>query len=217
MQKLFFCFSAVFFSTCTLISVYGQEIHSIKLPAPQTTGGKPLMQALAARQSLREFSSQEIAEQVLSNLLWAAFGVNRKESGKRTAPSAANWQEIDICVATAKGVYLYDAKANLLKHVLEEDIRPATGHQPFVNKAPLIIIYVADYSRMRGAEAQKDFYSAVDTGFISQNVYLFCASEGLSTVVLGSVDKNALAEKLNLKPEQKIILTQPVGYPATGN
>jgi len=193
---------------------YGQEMQAISLPKPQTSGGKPLMETLSLRKSAREFSSEELPLQTLSNLLWAAFGINRPESGKRTAPSAVNWQEIDIYVATSSGVYLYDAKTNQLKPVVSGDQRSAFGRQSFVRTAPVVLAYVADFSRMgKASPGDKEFYSAVDTGFISQNVYLFCASAGLNTVVLGIVDRNTLATTLGLKPEQKIILTQPVGYP----
>ena len=186
----------------------------IALPKPQTEGGKPLMQALKARATSRQFSSEKISQQTLSNLLWAADGINRPDSGKRTAPSAVNWQEIDIYAATADGLYLYDAKAHVLNLILAEDVREATGLQPFVKDAPLNLVYVADYSKMgKSSEADKALYSAADTGFISQNVYLFCASEGLATVVRGMVDREKLSKVMNLKDNQKIILTQTVGFP----
>ena len=191
-----------------------QESKLLNLPKPQTDGGRPLMEVLKDRKSSRAFSSKELPPQVLSNLLWAAFGVNRPESGKRTAPSAVNWQEIDIYVATADGLYLYDAKAHTLKPVLAGDIRAATGRQPFVKEAPVNLIFVADFSKMgKAADEQKDFYSATDTGFISQNVYLYCASEGLATVVRGLVDRPALAKVMKLRPDQRVILAQSVGYP----
>jgi nitroreductase len=191
-----------------------EEPEAIQLPKPQTKGGKPLMEALKTRSTGREFSTEKLSAQVLSNMLWAAFGVNRPESGKRTAPSAMNWQEIDVYVALEEGLYLYDAQGNTLKPVLEEDVRAATGLQPFVGVAPVNLVYVADYSRMgKGSVGDKDFYSATDTGFISQNVYLFCASEGLATVVRGWVDRDALGMKMGLREDQKIILAQTVGYP----
>ena len=147
-------------------------------------------------------------------MLWAAFGVNRPDSGKRTAPSAMNWQEIDIYVATVDGLYLYDAKRHALKPVLAEDIRALTGGQPFVREAPVNLVYVADFSRMGKAKADdKLFYSAADTGFISQNVYLYCASEGLATVVRGSIDRPDLAKVMRLRPDQRVVLAQSVGYP----
>jgi len=191
-----------------------EELKSIKLPTPQMEGGKPLMQALKERQTIRDFSSDKLPPQILSNLLWAAFGINRPESGKRTAPSAVNWQEIDVYVALEEGLYLYDGKANDLKLVLAQDIRAATGPQPFVAGAPVNLVFVADYTRMGKADDEtKKFYSGCDTGYISQNVYLYCASEGLGTVVRGYVDKESLAKTMNLRPEQKVVLAQTVGYP----
>ena len=191
-----------------------EELKSIQLPKPQLDGGKLLMQALKDRKSSRDFSPEKLPLQVLSNLLWAGSGINRSDSGKRTAPSAANWQEIDIYVATADGLYLYDAKPHVLKPVLAGDIRALTGRQAFVKEAALNLIYVADFSRIgRGANEEKDFFSAADTGFIAQNVYLFCASEGLATVVRASIDKPTLAKAMKLGPDQRITLSQTVGYP----
>ncbi|MCX6354573.1 MAG: SagB/ThcOx family dehydrogenase [Candidatus Aureabacteria bacterium] len=191
-----------------------EKLDPIQLVKPELTGGKPLMQALAERKSLRSFSDKKLRPQLLSNLLWAAFGINRLESGKRTAPSAVNWQEIDLYAATERGLFLYNARAHRLDPVLAKDIRSSAGEQPFVRVAPLVLIFVADYAKMGEApQDKKDFYSATDTGFISQNVYLFCASEGLATVVLGMVDRPALAKVMGLRGDQKIVLTQPVGYP----
>jgi SagB-type dehydrogenase family enzyme len=194
--------------------IHSQELKEIKLLKPQMDGGRPLMQVLKDRHSSREFSSDELPLQVLSNLLWAAFGINRQDSGKRTAPSAVNWQNIDIYVALAKGLYLYDAKENILKPVLAEDIRAALGTQSFVKDVPLNLIYVADFSKItRGTEEDKNFYSAAHTGFISQNVYLYCASEGLATVVRGLIDRETVSKVMNLRPDQKVMLAQSVGYP----
>ena len=194
---------------------YAEEGGMIKLPAPVMTGGKSLMQALKERHSTREFSPRALSNQVLSNLLWAAAGVNRPESGKRTAPSARDWREIDIYVTLREGVYRYDANDHVLLRVSKEDLRASTGQQEFVGHAPLNLVYVADLTRMEGASPeQKNLYSAADTGFIAQNVYLFCASEGLATVVRGSVDREALAAMLGLGKHQRIILAQTVGYPA---
>ena len=191
-----------------------QEPKPIELPQPQTEGGKPLMQALKARHTTREFKPNPLAAQVLSNLLWAAFGINRPDSGKRTAPSARNWLEIDIYVAMAEGTYVYDAKTHRLNPVLSGDIRAATGAQDFVKDAPVNLVYVADLAKTGDASAEgQNLYTAVDTGFISQNVYLFCASEGLATVVRGTVDRPALAKLLKLRTDQKIIVAQTVGYP----
>jgi nitroreductase len=172
------------------------------------------MQVLKDRSSGRSFSPEKLPLQVLSNLLWAAFGINRPESGHRTAPSARNWQEIDIFVATADGLYLYESKGHLLRQVLSEDIRAMTGTQPFVKDAPINLVYVADQARMSGASPEdEERYSAADTGFIAENVYLFCASERLATVVRGSVDRAGLARAMKLRPEQRIVLAQTVGYP----
>jgi len=188
---------------------------SVELPAPQMTGGMPLMEAFKARCTMREFAPQQLPAQELSNLLWAACGVNRPEKGLRTAPTAMNKQEIDVYVALSDGLYLYDAKANALSLVVAQDVREATGKQPFVKEAPVNLIFVADYAKMgEGPKEMKDFYSATDTGYISQNVYLYCASAGLGTVVRGYVDRDALAKVMNLRADQKVVLAQTVGYPA---
>ena len=185
----------------------------IKLPLPKQAGGKPLFEALKDRKSTREFGDDELNVKVISNLLWAAFGLNRLD-GHRTAPSAHNWQEIDVYVALKRGLYLFDPHANVLRQVLAEDIRAATGMQDFVGTAPLNLVYVADLARMSASDrTEQRFYSAIDTGFISQNVYLFCASEGLATVVRGLVDRRSLAKLMQLRPQQRVIVVQTVGYP----
>lgn len=198
-----------------LMTAHARENELIKLPPPQTSGGKPLMQALGERHSSREFSAEPLPLGVLGNLLWAANGVNRPDSGYRTAPSAKGWHEIDIYVATADGVYLYDAKAHALKLAVAQDLRARTGRQDFVAQAPVNLVYVADYGRMDMLTSKEDkqVYAAADAGFIAQNVYLYCASEGLATVVRGSVDKDALAKAMQLRPNQQIELAQTVGYP----
>lgn len=193
------------------LALSAQEAKPIKLPAPQTSAGMPLMQALKERKSTRAFSQREIPLQVLADLLWAADGINRPASAGRTAPSAHNAQEIDIYVIKAEGVYLYDPKAHTLILVLAQDLRGLAGKQDFVKTAPLNLIFVADLSKSKGPDA--DFYAAADTGFISENVYLFCASMGLGTVVRGWVDKEPLSRAMKLRPDQKIILAQTVGYP----
>lgn len=191
-----------------------QELKAIQLLEPQMDGGRPLMRVLKDRMSSRNFSPEKLPMQMVSNMLWAAFGVNRPASGGRTAPSASNSQETDIYVATADGLFLYDAKAHLLKPVLPDDIRALTGRQSFVKEAPVNLIYVSDLSKMlRASPGDRDFYAAAHSGFISQNVYLFCASEGLATVVRESIDRPALARAMRLRPDQKITLAQTVGYP----
>jgi SagB-type dehydrogenase family enzyme len=185
----------------------------IKLPLPKQAGGKPLFEALKDRKSVREFRAEEPSTKVLSNLLWAAFGVNRLNR-HRTAPSAHNWQEIDIYVALKRGLYLFDPHANVLRQVLADDVRAATGLQDFVGTAPVNLIYVADLARMSSSDrTEQRFYSAIDTGFICQNVYLCCASEGLATVVRGLVDRRSLAQLMRLRPQQRVIVAQTVGYP----
>jgi len=190
-----------------------QELNPVPLPPPQTSGGKPLMQVLKDRHSTREFSNQKLSPQMLSNLLWAAFGINRPD-GKRTAPSAMNWQEIDIYVATQDGLYVYDAKGNDLNPVLAQDVRGATGQQAFVKDAALDLVYVADLGKTgRAGGEDQIMYTAADAGFIAQNVYLFCASEELAAVVRGSVDRGEFAKTAKLRSDQKVILAQTVGYP----
>jgi SagB-type dehydrogenase family enzyme len=190
-----------------------QGLKPVQLPPPQTKGGRPLMQVLSDRKSTREFGPGTLSPQTLSDLLWAAFGINRPD-GRRTAPSAMNWQEVSIYVATPEGVYIYDAKANALDPVLVGDFRAATGTQPFVKDAAVNLIYVSDLSKTGdAASSESQIYTAADVGFIAQNVYLYCASEGLATVVRASIDKPTLAQTLNLPANQKIILAQSVGYP----
>jgi SagB-type dehydrogenase family enzyme len=192
----------------------GQSVKTVELLKPDTTGGMPLMQALKERQSNRDFSTDTLSLKVLSNLLWAACGINRAGSGKRTAPSAMNWQEIDVYITTAKGAYLYDYKNHKLVQTLEEDIRAKTGGQEYVKDAPINLVYVSDYAKAGDMpDSVKAMYTTADAGFIAENVYLFCASEGLSTVVRGYVDKEALAKLMKLRPTQHIVLAQTVGYP----
>jgi SagB-type dehydrogenase family enzyme len=203
---------------CFILSsslLYAQELKPIKLPPPRTDGGRPLMQVLKDRSSSRSFSGDTIPVQVLSDMLWAAWGINRPESGRRTAPSASNRQEIDIYVTTSYGLFVYDAVGHILNPILAEDIRALTGTQPYVKDAPVNLVFVADFSKMGSADDNQKYSTAsANTGFISENVYLYCASEGLATVVRGSVDKPALEAAMKLRPEQKVILAQTVGYPA---
>jgi nitroreductase len=191
-----------------------QEPSPVKLPAPNTVGGKPLMQALKDRQSAREFGAEKLSPQVLANLLWAAWGINRAD-GHRTAPSASNKQEVDVYVALPEGTYLYDAKANTLTLVAAGDLRAATGTQPFPATAALNLVYVADLSKAgrSATDPQQMLNVGADVGLIAENAYLFCASEGLATVVRASVDKPALAKLLKLRDTQIIVLAQSVGYP----
>lgn len=187
--------------------------QTIELPKPRMSGGKPLIEALKARQSGREFAGTKLPSEVLSNLLWAAWGVNR-EDGRRTAPSASNRQEIEVYLAMEDGLYVYEAGPHRLRLVLKEDLRAKAGTQPFVASAPLNLIYVADYSKMATAKPEdRPVWAAADTGFIGQNVYLFCASEGLVTVFRALIDREALGKAMRLGPDQHITFSQTVGYP----
>ncbi len=201
---------AVLFSVIPLAAA--QEAKTITLPKPRTSGGMPLMQALAERQTTRDFSEEKLSPQMLSDLLWAANGINRPD-GRRTAPSPHNAQEVDVYVVTSDGAYVYEAKPNALRLVAAGDFRAATGKQDFVGKAAVNLVYVADYSRLGDASAEdKLLYSGATAGFIGQNVYLYCASEGLGAVVRAWVDKEALAKTLQLKPQQRVILAHTVGF-----
>lgn len=180
--------------------------QNIRLPEPQKSGGKPLMEALSQRRSARAFAAKALSDQTISNLLWAAYGFNR--SNMRTAPSANNKQEFEIYVALEKGLYLYNAKDNVLELVKQEDLRAKAGKQDFVATAPLNLVYAYNTGKMAD---EKMAYA--DCGFIAQNVYLYCASEGLATVIRGFVDKDDLAKAIGLKPEYAITLSQTVGYP----
>jgi len=188
--------------------------QDIKLPEPKRTGGKPLMDCLNERKSIRDFDeNKRIDNQTLSNLLWAAWGYNRDD--KRTAPSSRNKQEIDLYVAIPSGVYLWDAKANVLKLIVAKDLRKETGMQPYVEKASANIIFVCNKTRADAKNEQLLTEATyANAGFIAQNVYLFCASEGLAAVIRGYVPKENLSKLLNLAPDQLILLGQSVGYPA---
>ena len=231
--------------------VEAQDLQPITLPQPQKTGGKPLMDALNARKSTRTFSAKKLSRQMLSNLLWAAFGQNREmiqsesvaSSGRpgRTAPSGMNLQEIDIYVALAEGVYVYNAFSNQLLPVIAEDIRATANRLPIAADAAVCLIYVEDTdkkvsmpsggpsaargapsaggppadarSASAGSPARSSSAGEVDAGFIGQNVYLFCASEGLGTF-FHTADREGLAKTLNLRPAQRVLYSQTVGYPA---
>ncbi|MBS0009812.1 MAG: nitroreductase family protein [Bacteroidales bacterium] len=186
--------------------------QDIKFPEPHRKGGMPLMQALNERQSSREFSSRDLPLELMGKLFWAACGSTR--GTYRTAPSAVNWQEVRAYAVTKEGVYLYHDRGHYLEKLIDGDYREYSGSQDFVGEAPLNIVYVADYTRMGDrSEQDKLKYSWADAAFIAQNVYLFCASENLNTVVRGLVDREVLAEKLQLDDNHKIVLAQTVGYP----
>jgi nitroreductase len=182
------------------------------LPPPRVTGGRPLIDALRRRHSTREYTDRAIAPQVLSDLLWAAYGVNRP-NGDRTAPYWRHVMVIDVYAAMADGVWLYEPASHALLPHAKDDLRAQTGTQDFVATAPLDFIYVAHGERMTDVKAEeRRLYASVDAGFIGQNVYLFCASEGLATVFRGAVDTAALGRAMQLPEGQFVTFAQTVGY-----
>lgn len=205
--------SLSFFFACCIGMVQAQVMETIKLPEVQKTGGMSLMEALQNRQSQRLFSSQDLSLQQMSNLLWAAYGINRP-NGYRTVPSARTYHQFDIYIIKPEGWYVYDAQNHALLKMGNEDLREFAGTQPFVQTAPVNLIFVVDYDRMADSDDDfKKFYSATDVGYISQNVYLWCASENIATIVRGQIDKVKAKEVLKLRANQHILLAQTVGYP----
>jgi hypothetical protein len=200
-------------------------LQTIVLPQPEKDGGKTVMASLVERKTTRTISSKELPMQVISNLLWAGFGVNRDTSGfgkkGRTAPSASNSQEIDLYVALPKGVYIYEAVNHCLLPVAEGDFRSRSGRRSAVT-APLNIFYIADLSRYDLGPSQPDreigdpevqkSYFYTDTGFIAQNVYLFAASFGLAAW-FHNCDRESIIKEFSLKPTQRVLFAQTVGYP----
>lgn len=183
------------------------------LPAPRKYVGRPLMQALQARRSIREYSSRPLPAQVLSDLLWAAYGINRP-SGDRTAPYWRHIMVIDVYAAMADGVWLYDPKEHALRRHLGADLRAQTGLQDFVASAPLNLVYVVHGERMTDVSPEdRRLYGSVDAAFAGQNVYLYCASEGLATVFRGAIDYAKLARAMQLPEGQFVAFAQTVGYP----
>jgi nitroreductase len=204
------CFSRAQALILLIASLTAAAQQPLQLPAPQTTGGKPLMQALAERRTTRAFRDEALSPQTLSDLLWAAFGVNRPRDVKpglgRTAPSAMNKQEVELYVVLAKGVYLYDAETNALKPKVDGDVRAKVGSGDAAHAAATIV-YVAP--------ASNDF-AQVDVGFIGQNVYLFAASEGLNAwfyALHGQQDAAAVSAALKLPDGRRALYAQSVGYP----
>jgi nitroreductase len=190
-----------------------EESGAVALPRPACEGGKPLLDALRLRRSTREFSERPLPPQVLSDLLWAAFGINRP-NGDRTAPYWRHIMVIDVYAAMADGVWRYEPQRHVLLPHASADIRADTGLQDFVGTAPLNLLYVAHGERMTDVgPAERRLFASVDAGFIGQNVYLFCASEGLATVFRGAVDYRKLDHRMQLGPDQFVTFAQTVGYP----
>lgn len=191
-----------------------EEKKPVLLVKPQMDSGRLLMHVLKERKSSRSFSRGRLPIRVLSNLLWAANGINRPATGGRTVPSARNMQEVDVYVTLPSGLYLYDGKKHLLNFISGRDLRALTGTQSYVRDAAVNLIFVSDGHKMEGVPPDdQNMLSSVTAGAMVQNVYLYCASEGLATVVRASIDRPALSAAMGLRPEQKILLAQSVGYP----
>ena len=198
-------------------------MDAINLPVPQRELDFPLMKALGKRRSVRKWKVDPVTEQELSNLLWAACGISKDKYGKvkskRTAPSACNSQEIRVYVVLKNGVFLYNEEKHALTAIIKKDIREYIGRQKMMKAVPMGLVFVADLSRMtspflrRNKEGQR-FCAWVDAGYVSQNVYLYCAASGLGTGGLSLVDRDKLHELMHLKEHEKIVLTQAVGHPA---
>lgn len=184
---------------------------SIVLLPNSKTLSVDIMEALSVRRTERAFSNDNLTNQQIADLLWAANGVNREEDGKRTAPSARNAQEIDVYLFTPVAIYRYEAVTHSLKLVKEGDYRTSAGTQPFYAAASVAISLVVDFGKMEGFDEEaKAFYSATDVGYVSQNIYLYCAAENLGTVVCGSVDREAVANLLGIQ-NGKVLLSHAIG------
>jgi SagB-type dehydrogenase family enzyme len=210
MKKILFILCIVLLAS----SLYAQDTKNIKLNPPDTTRGLPAMTAFAHRASVSEFDTTDLKLQDLSDLLWAANGINRPAEGKRTAPSAINAQDIDVYILMKSGVYLYDAKKHSLESVVDGDHRKLiAGRQENMAKAPVICVLVSDISRFRfGADSSKLVWAAEDAGIVSQNISLFCAAVGFATRPRASMDQQKLREILKLKDSQHLMLNNPVSY-----
>lgn len=213
-RKLMMILVSLVAVTCFALSAIAQETKPIPLPAPKLDPSKSLAQALKDRKTTREYATQNLPEQTISNLLWAAWGINRPDSGRRTAPSALNRQEIGLYIATDKGIYLYDPKGHALVPVASGDLRQQTYTQAPFKDAPVDLVYVADLGKMgEGEEGPKIELAGMDTGVIAENVYLYCASAGLNTGYRVSIDKPLLSKTMKLRPDQRIMGAQSVGLP----
>lgn len=202
------------------------SLEPIVLVKPETEGGKSVLAALKERRTNRNVSAEKLPPQILSNLLWAAFGVNREEGALRgrigrTAATASNSQEIDLYVALPKGVYLYEAIPHRLTPVVSGDFR-ARSNRRAAATAPVNIFYVADIAKyakapfqepgLKDPDVQKSYYYAA-TGLIAGNVYLYAASQGLAAW-FHNCDKGNTAKEFKLRPDQRVLFAQTVGYPA---
>jgi SagB-type dehydrogenase family enzyme len=202
--------SILFFVVVIPFAAFAQQNTEIKLPAPNKTGGMPLMDALSNRKSSRDFSEKELSNQQLSDLLWAMWGINRAD-GRRTAPTARNWQELDLYIVKKDGIYKYDAKKNVLELVKSGDNRKIAGTQDFVQKAALNILLVADFKKMGNNETDNMMTANIDAGFVCQNAYLYCASEKLKCVVRMMIDRDEIKKVLGFGNDMYPVIAVTVG------
>lgn len=189
-----------------------EALETIELPMSFEGIHSPLIEALKERRTIRNLREEEIPLELVSSLLWSAYGYNRPDEMKRVAPSAVNVQEFDIYLFTREGIYLYDAKKNAINLVIKGDHRKEISSQKHFAIAPISIVMVANYDRMTKFKSteDRDFYAAVDAGYISQNIYLFCASAKLGTVACGGIERDNIHKLLNIK-NGRAILAHPVG------
>lgn len=193
--------------------LHAETAGVIQLPQPDLKSGKPLMQCAAERRSERKFSAKALPAQLISEILYVADGINRKD-GRKTVPTARNKQNQCVYAVTADGIYFYNSKKHSLELFLKGDFRKECGMQPFHKKAPLILLFVADLSAIGKTPAEQALYAGNHAGYASQNVYLYAASKDLATVVCGMLNRDALKKRLNLKKDQMVIFSQPIGFPA---
>jgi len=187
-------------------------LEPIKLSQPNIKSGKTIMECLQERRSVREFSAKDLSLEDISNLLWAANGINRAD-GRRTAPTARNCQEIDVYLINKDGAYLYVPVDDLLQPVYRGDLREAIGAgQNFVNAAPVILLIVGDIEKLGGDSERNKNLMWADGGIVSQNINIFCAGQNLATVTRAMMDEKVLREALKLKDSQYLLLNNPVGY-----
>ena len=198
-------------------SMVAQDLSTVKLPPPYLANDKPFMQTLQQRRSSRDFSTEKLSRQDLANVLWCAYGVNRPDTKHRTAPSAMNSQDIEVYAFLDDGIYLYDPWKHELHMVVAGDHRGATGSQEFVARAPLNLVYVSDFSRMKFGrdDSSKMWMASVGAGHCSQNVYLYGSAAGLNVVVRASFEQTAIAKLLSLGPVQHVLLAETVGHSST--
>ncbi|MCX6239786.1 MAG: SagB/ThcOx family dehydrogenase [Bacteroidia bacterium] len=206
----------IFYICFTILSgsLFAQGLKTIVLNPPDLKRGLPVIEALSLRASASGYTGMKLSQQDLSDLLWAANGINRKETGKRTAPSAMNSQDIDVYLIAEDGAYLYDAVSHVLNPVVSGDHRSlAAGRQSDVAKASVILLLVSDFSKFKsGEDAQKSVWAAFDAGIVSQNICIFCSGVGFKTRTRGTMEVEKLKSVLHLKDSQHLMLNNPVSY-----